>query len=111
MRPAIMTIIGSIILGLGVASAAASPCTEEIAQLEQTLQQAGNNSSAPPTGQQSVGAQLGYQPTPESLREAEQASKQGVVAILNRAKALDAEGKSKECMELAGSAKLRLQLQ
>jgi hypothetical protein len=109
MGPSIITIIVSIILGLGVASAAASPCTEEIAQLEQALQQTGNNLAGAPTGQQSVGAQLGYQPTPDSVREAEQASKQGIVAILNRAKAFDAEGKTKECMELVSNAKLRLQ--
>jgi hypothetical protein len=68
-----------------------------------------NNLALGPTGQQSVGAQLGYQPTPDSVREAEQASKHGVVAILNRAKAFDAEGKTKECMELVSTAKLRLQ--
>ena len=108
MRPSIMIIV-SIALGLGVSLAAASPCTEQIAQLEQAIQQSGNNPAAGPTARQSVGAQLGYQPTPESVRDAELASKKRLVAILNRAKAFAAKGKSKECMELVATARLRLQ--
>jgi len=50
-----------------------------------------------------------HQPTPESIRRAEAASTTGVDDILNRAKALDAEGKTKECMDLVATAKLRLQ--
>ena len=108
MRPSIMIIV-SIALGLGVSLAVASPCTEQIAQLEQAIQQSGNNPAAGPTARQSVGAQLGYQPTPESVRDAELASKKRLVAILNRAKAFAAKGKSKECMELVATARLRLQ--
>ena len=108
MRPSIMIIV-SIALGLGVSLAVASPCTEQIAKLEQAIQQSGNNPAAAPTARQSIGAQLGYQPTPESVRDAELASKKRLVAILNRAKAFAAKGKSKKCMELVGTARLRLQ--
>jgi len=102
MRPSIMIIV-LIVLGLGVSLAVASPCSDEIAKLEQAIQQSGNNPAAAPTARQSVGAQLGYQPTPESVRDAELASKKRLVAILNRAKAFAAKGKSKKC------ARLRLQ--
>ena len=108
MRPSIMIIV-SIALGLGVSLAVASPCTEQIAKLEQAIQQSGNNPAAAPTARQSIGAQLGYQPTPESVRDAELASKKRLVAILNRAKAFAAKGKSKKCMELVTTARLRLQ--
>jgi hypothetical protein len=106
MRPSTMAFVVSIAFGLGVTSAAASPCSDEIAKLEQ--QQDGNNPAAVPTGRQSVGAQLGHQPTPDSVRQAELASKEGIAAILNRAKAFDAEGNTKECMDLVGTARLRL---
>ena len=108
MRPSIMIIV-LIVLGLGVSLAVASPCSDEIAKLEQAIQQSGNNPAASPTARQSVGAQLGHQPTPESVRDAELASKKRLVAILKRAKAFAAKGKSKECMELVGTARLRLQ--
>ena len=108
MRPSIMIIV-LIVLGLGVSLAVASPCSDEIAKLEQAIQQSGNNPAAAPTARQSVGAQLGYQPTPDSVRQAELASKKRLVAILNRAKAFAAKGKSKKCMELVGTARLRLQ--
>ena len=107
MRPSIMIIV-LIVLGLGVSLAVASPCSDEI-KLEQAIQQSGNNPAAAPTARQSVGAQLGYQPTPESVRDAELASKKRLVAILNRAKAFAAKGKSKKCMELVATARLRLQ--
>ena len=108
MRPSIMIVV-SLVLGLDVSLAAASPCSDEIAKLEQAIQQSGNNPAAAPTARQSVGAQLGYQPTPESVRGAELASKKRLVAILNRAKAFAAKGKSKECKELVATARLRLQ--
>jgi hypothetical protein len=96
-------------LGLSVTVVRASPCTEEIAQLEQAINLPENKPAAAPTAPQSVGAQLGHQPTPESMRRAEAASTEGLAAILNRAKAFDAEGKTKECMDLVATAKLRLQ--
>src|SRR5437016_13833067 len=88
MRPSTMAFVVSIAFGLGVTSAAASPCSDEIAKLEQAIQQDGNSPAAGPTAQQSIGAQLGHQPTPDSVRPAELASKKGIAAILNPAKAL-----------------------
>jgi hypothetical protein len=107
MSPSIMALVISIALGLAMTSAHASACSAEIAQLEKAIP--ANNPAAAPTAPQSIGAQLGHQPTPESMRRAEAASTTGLDDILNRAKALDAEGKTKECMDLVATAKLRLQ--
>jgi hypothetical protein len=43
------------------------------------------------------------------VRRAEVDSRAGLDAILTRAKALVAEGKTAECMELVGTAKLKLE--
>jgi hypothetical protein len=109
MNPSAMTLVVYIALGLGVTSAHAGPCADEIAQLEKAVRQSESNPVAGPTAQQSIGAQLGHQPTPQSVRRAEVDSKAGLDAILIRAKALDAEGKTAECMELVGTAKLKLE--
>jgi hypothetical protein len=102
-----MALVVSIALGLAVTSAHASACSDEIAQLEKAMPE--KRAAAAPTAPQSIGAQLGHQPTPESMRRAEAAATTGVDDILNRAKTLDAEGKTKECMDLVATARLRLQ--
>jgi hypothetical protein len=107
MSPSIMALVVSIALGLAMTSAHASACSDEIAQLEKAMSE--KSAAAAPTAPQSVGAQLGHQPTPESVRRAEAASTTGLDDMLNRAKALNAEGKTKECMDLVGTAKLGLQ--
>jgi hypothetical protein len=107
MNPSTITLVVCIALGLGVTSAHAGPCGDEIAQLEKALSE--SNPAAGPTASQSIGAQLRHQPTPESVRRAEVHSRAGLDAILTRAKALDAEGKTAECMELVGTAKLKLE--
>ena len=109
MNPSAMTLVVYIALGLGVTSAHAGPCADEIAQLEKAVRQSESNPVAGPTAQQSIGAQLRHQPTPESVRRAEVDSRAGLDGILTRAKALDAEGKTAECMELVGTAKLKLE--
>jgi hypothetical protein len=105
-RP-IMALIVSIALSLCVGSAHASACSDEIAQLEKAISE--KSAAAAPTARQTIGAQLGHQPTPESVQRAEGAATTGVDDILNRAKILDAEGKTKECMDLVATAKLRLE--
>jgi hypothetical protein len=109
MNPSAMTLVVYIALGLGVTAAHAGPCGDEIAQLEKAVRQSESNPAAGPTASQSIGAQLRHQPTPESVRRAEVDSRAGLDTILSRAKALDAEGKTAECMELVGTAKLKLE--
>jgi hypothetical protein len=86
--------------------ALASPCMEEIVQLEQRLRDAKTNPADQPTGKQTIEAQLGYQPTPQSVAEAELRADQAVQIILNRAKAFDAQNKASECQAAASEAKL-----
>ena len=109
MNPSTMTLVVCIALGLGVTSAYAGPCGDEIAQLEKALRQSESNPATGPTAPQSIGAQLHRQPTPDSVMRAEVDSRPDLDAILSRAKALDAEGKTAECMELVGTAKLKLE--
>jgi hypothetical protein len=70
-------------------SAQAGPCTSEIEAVEKAV--SAPNSSYAPTGRQSVGAQLGHQPTPSSVARAEQQADSGYQATLDRARALDNE--------------------
>jgi hypothetical protein len=64
------------------------------------------NPADQPTGKQTIDAQLGYQPTPKSVAEAELRADQAVQTILNRAKAFNAENKASECQAAAADAKL-----
>jgi hypothetical protein len=73
-----------IALGLGVTSAYAGPCGDEIAQLEKAVRQSESNPAVRPTAPQSIGAQLRHQPTPESVRRAEVDSRAGLNGKMHR---------------------------
>ena len=77
---------------LNIASAHAGPCSAEIAQFEQTVRQSANTSGAGPMAGQSVGAQLHRQPTPGSVKRAEESARATFDETLARAKSLDAQG-------------------
>jgi hypothetical protein len=59
-------------LSLCIASAHAGPCTSAIAQFERGLHQSANDPGAGPTARQSIGAQLSHQPTPSSVKRADE---------------------------------------
>ena len=100
-------LIACAVLALAAASAHAGPFTEEIAKFEDAVSsRAATNPGAGPTARQSVGAQLSRQPTPSSVAQAEQQAQTSFVAMLERAKALDAQGNA-ECMQALDEAKLR----
>jgi hypothetical protein len=88
---AAMTVLA---LGLGVASAHAGPCSSQIAQFEKAVRQSANNPNAGPTAPQSIGAQLGQQPTPGSVKRADERAQATFDTALARAKRLDAQGNS-----------------
>jgi hypothetical protein len=69
------------------------------------------NPAAGPTAPQSIGAQLGRQPTPETVQRAEEGAQSRFAAILARAKALDTEGKTTKCTQAVTEAKLMLGLE
>jgi hypothetical protein len=79
---------------------------EEIVGLEQRLRDAKANPADQPTGKQTIDAQLGYQPTPKSIAEAELRADRAVQIILNRARAFDAENNASECQAAVADGKL-----
>ena len=78
--------------GLGIASAQAGPCSSEIAQFQQAVRASAGNPNAGPYARQTVAAQLGYQPTPASIRQAQRRAQATFAATLAHAKRLDARG-------------------
>jgi hypothetical protein len=95
---------------ISTASARAGPCAADIAQLESTARSSAPSMFAGPTGQQTIAAQLGRQPTPDSVRRAEAQAQAGLEAILARAKALDAQGRGAECAQALRDARLMLDM-
>ena len=91
-------------LGLSIAAAHAGPCTSKIAQFEQAVRQSAGNPNAGPMASQSIGAQLDRQPTPASIKRAEERA-QAAFATLARAKRLDAQGNRAGCTRALAAAK------
>jgi|SRR5262245_34314037 len=109
-RPTAAVVAGAALI-LSVASAQAGPCTAKIAQFEKAVRQSGNNPIAGPTASQTIGAQLGHQPTPGSVRRAEAGAQATFQASLARAKRLDARGNRAGCTSALAEAKRRFSLQ
>ena len=103
-RPAATWVVAAA-FGLGIGSAHAGPCTSKIAQFEQAVRQSAGNPNAGPMAPQSVGAQLGYQPTPASIKRAEQQAQAAFAATLARAKRLDKQGNRVGCTRALAAAK------
>jgi hypothetical protein len=77
---------------LAYGTAQAGPCTADIAQFESVVRQSGGNPDAGLMAHQSVDAQLGHQPTPSSLRRAEDRLHSKFSARMARARLLDEQG-------------------
>ena len=92
-------------LGLSVVSAHAGPCSTKIRQFEKVVRQSAVNANAGPTAPQSIGAQLGHQPTRASVKRAERRAQAAFDAALARAKKLDARGNRAGCMRALADAK------
>ena len=98
-------------LVLSIASASAGPCSADIAQFENTVRNSAKNPDAGPMGPQTLGAQLGHEPTPDSIERAEAQAQTRFEATLAQAKSLDAQGKSAECAQALSDAKLMFHVQ
>ena len=98
-------------LSLGIASAHAGACTSAIAQFERGLRQSANDPGAGPTARQSIGAQLSHQPTPSSVKRAEERAQTNFAGALARAKRLDARGNRSGCKRALAEARRRYELQ
>lgn len=92
-------------LGLSVAAADAGPCSSKIAQFEQAVRQSAGNPNAGPMAPQSIRAQLDRQPTPTSIKRAEERAQATFAAALARAKRLDAQGNRAGCTRALAAAK------
>jgi hypothetical protein len=90
---------------LNVASAHAGPCSDPITQFEQAVRQSAGNPNAGPTAFQSIGAQLNRQPTPGSMKRADEQAQIAFERTLARAKRLDAQGNRAGCMRALADAK------
>ena len=82
-----LILMTSALLALGVGCAQAGPCSADIAKIEKVLNEP--NSPFGPTARQSVGAQMGRQPTPSSMARAEQKAGSHYQAALTQAQTLD----------------------
>jgi hypothetical protein len=96
---------------LGTASAHAGPCTTAIAQFEQAVRQSAGNPNAGPMAPQSIGAQIDRQPTPDSVKRAEERAQATFAATLARAKRFDAQGNRTGCRRALTAAKRMYNLQ
>jgi hypothetical protein len=98
-------------LGQSVALAVAGPCTEQITQIEQAVRASASVPDAGPMAAQSVGAQLHRQPTPNSIKQAQQQTDAQFQSTLASAKDLDAQGKRAECTAKVDELKRLLDLE
>ncbi len=103
--------LAGAVLSLSIGPAHAGPCTAAIAQFEQALRQSGKEPDAGPTARQSIGAQLGHQPTPSSVKRAEERAQTNFAGALARAKRLDARGNRSGCKRALAEARRRYELQ
>ena len=92
-------------LGLNITSAHAGPCSDKIAQFKLAVRQSAGNPNAGPTDPQLIGAQLDRQPTPGSVKRAEERAQSKFAATLARAKRLDARGDRAGCTRALADAK------
>ena len=72
-NPGITAALVGAVLGLTAANASAGPCTSDIAEFEAAIARSQGNPLAGLSAPQSVGADLGHQPTPASVKAAQAA--------------------------------------
>jgi hypothetical protein len=86
-------------------TAHAGPCTAQIAAVEEQVQRSPPGPSAGPTGPQTLGAQLYYQPTPRDVAHAEHVANKEADAALDHARTADAAGDAAGCSAALDEAK------
>ena len=90
---------------LSVSIAHAGPCSADIAQFEKAIRDSAGNPFAGLMAPQSVSAQLDRQPTPQSLKRAQDRLRSQFAATMARAKRLDARGDGAGCASALSAAK------
>jgi hypothetical protein len=104
LRAATVSIVCAVLCSYATV-AQAGPCSEDIARFEAAISQSAGNPNAGLTAPQSVGAQLGYEPTPDSLKRAQEHLQARFSATMARAKRLDAKGDRAGCSRALSAAK------
>jgi len=95
--------LGATVLCGGAAHS--GPCTAQIAQFERQIRLAAPSLGSGPTGPQTLGAQLHYQPTPADVQSAERRASARVDAALQRAQQADADGDAVACAQAYDAAR------
>jgi len=88
-------------------AAYSGPCTSQIEELERQIGHASSSAKVGPTAPQSIEAQLHYQPTPETVRNAERKANEGAAAALQRARQADTDDNPAACAKALDEAKRR----
>jgi hypothetical protein len=109
ISPIVLAVLA--ILGMDVAAAHAGICTRQVNQFEMTMRQSPMGADGGPTAPETIGAQLGHQPTPASVEAAETSAQSRLAHLLANAKALDARGKHAACMHALNDAKMMFEPQ
>jgi hypothetical protein len=91
-------------------SAYAGPCTAQIAKVEQQIS-AASATEIGPSSAQTVGAQLGRQPTPRTVRDAEMTANTLARAALERVKKADTADNAAVCTQALIALKERYGLE
>jgi hypothetical protein len=99
----IATLGATVLCGPRVAHS--GPCTAQIAQFERQIRLAAPSLGSGPTGPQTLGAQLHYQPTPADVQSAERRASARVDAALQRAQQADADGDPIACAQAYEAAR------
>jgi hypothetical protein len=105
MRISIRVTAGLVACASNLGFAQAGPCTANIAQFEATIRRSGGDPDTGLIARQSVGAQLGHQPTPSSVEKAEDRLQSKFSANMTRAKQLDEQGNRPGCAKALNAAK------
>jgi hypothetical protein len=104
LQPTAVFFVG-VAFWLNTGIAQAGPCTADLSQFEATVHRSAGDPLAGLTARQSVDAQLGHQPTPQSIHQADQHLKSRFSAAMARAKRYDAEGNRSGCTRALNAAK------
>jgi hypothetical protein len=102
---AIAALLVSAVLGFLSTTAYAGPCTAQIAEFEAAIRQSSGNPLAGLTTRQTIEAQLDRQPTPATVKQANERLKSQFDATMAEAKRLDAHDDHPGCTRALKAAK------
>ena len=98
-------LVAGAVLGSLSTTAYAGPCTTHIAEFEVAIRQSSGNPLAGLTARQTIAAQLDRQPTPETVKQANERLKSQFDAKMAEAKRLDAQDDHPGCTRALNAAK------